>query len=63
LIEIDVAAAPAGRCESQRTVALIADHAGNFVLQVVGTVVDRATTGCRKDLKTVVPELDLKVQD
>ena len=62
MIEIGAAAAPAECYERQRTVALIADHAGNFVLQVVGTAVDLATTGCQKGLKTDVPELDKKDQ-
>lgn len=58
LVEIAVAAAAAGCCEEQRTVALAADHVGNSGIQVAGTAVDLILAGYQKGSRIADPDLD-----
>ncbi len=60
---IEIAAAAAGCCEEQRTVALAADHVGNCGSQAAGTAVDPALAGYQKGSRIADPDLDRMNQD
>ena len=57
LIDI-AAAAAAGCCEEQRTVALAADYVGNSGIQVAGTAVDPTLAGYQMRSRIADPVLD-----